>query len=151
MREIDRIIVSALILSKEGKMLLGKKDPLKGGVYPDCWHLPGGGVDEGEELRRALAREVEEEVGLNIALYRVAPIHLKGSGVSEKTLKTGERVICNMEFNRFEVLIDEQTADEIELKLGGDLIEARWFTKKELAKIKQIPGGKEFFRAMGYI
>jgi 8-oxo-dGTP pyrophosphatase MutT (NUDIX family) len=151
MREIDRIIVSALILSKDGKMLLGKKDPLKGGVYPDCWHLPGGGVDEGEELRRALAREVEEEVGLNIALYRVAPIHLKGRGVSEKTLKTGERVICNMEFNRFEVRIDEQTVDEIELKLGGDLIEARWFTKKELAKIKQIPGGKEFFKAMGYI
>jgi hypothetical protein len=42
MREIERTIVSALIFSQDGKLLMGKKDPAKGGVYPDCWHIPGG-------------------------------------------------------------------------------------------------------------
>lgn len=56
-----------------------------------------------------------------------------------------------MEFNRFEVHINDKLADEIELHLKDDLIEARWFSKEELANIKQIPGGKEFFQEAGYI
>jgi 8-oxo-dGTP pyrophosphatase MutT (NUDIX family) len=27
---------------------MGQKDPNKGGVYSDYWHIPGGGVDNGE-------------------------------------------------------------------------------------------------------
>lgn len=41
MREIERQIVSALIFSKDGKLFQGMKDPNKGGVYSDCWHIPG--------------------------------------------------------------------------------------------------------------
>lgn len=43
LREITREIVSGLIFSADGKLLMGKKDPTKGGVYSDCWHIPGGG------------------------------------------------------------------------------------------------------------
>ena len=46
MREIERTIVSGLVFSKDGKLLMGLKDPAKGGVYPDVWHIPGGGIDE---------------------------------------------------------------------------------------------------------
>lgn len=67
MRKIKREIVSALLFSKDNKLLMGKKDPTKGGVYPDCWHLPGGGVDDGESLVDALKREVIEEVGMHNA------------------------------------------------------------------------------------
>jgi len=74
MREIQRTIVSALIFSKDGKLLMGKKNPAKGGVYPDCWHIPGGGVEEKETLEQALKREVQEEVGINISPYRIAPV-----------------------------------------------------------------------------
>lgn len=52
MRKINRIIVAALIFSKDGKLLMGTKDPRRGGVYSDCWHLPGGGVEEGETLEQ---------------------------------------------------------------------------------------------------
>ncbi|MEI8090766.1 MAG: hypothetical protein WCG98_00445 [bacterium] len=46
MREIHRTIVSAVIFSKDGKLLMGKKDPNAGGVYSQYRHFPGGGVDE---------------------------------------------------------------------------------------------------------
>jgi len=152
MREIHRKIVSALIFSKDGKLLMGKKDPKKGGVYPNAWHIPGGGVDEGETMEQALAREIREEVGIDITKYRIIKVPLIGAGVSEKTLKdTGEKVLCHMEFNRFEVHIDDKNADEIELHLDDDLIEAKWFSKEELPTVQQIPGGKEFFEQMGYM
>jgi NADH pyrophosphatase NudC (nudix superfamily) len=60
-------------------------------------------------------------------------------------------VLCHMEFNRFEVHIDDQDAGDIKLQLSDDLIEVKWFSKEELPLVKQIPGGKEFFEEMGYI
>lgn len=152
MREIHRTIVSALIFSKDNKILMGKKDPTKGGVYSDCWHIPGGGVEEGQSFKDALAREVIEETGIDITPYTLTPIPYVDAGVAEKTLKdTGEKVLCHMEFNRFKIIIDDKNADEIKLHLEDDLVEARWFSIDELPSIKQIPGGKEFFQKLGYI
>lgn len=152
MREINRIIVSALIFSQDNKLLLGRKDPASGGVYPDCWHVPGGGVEIGESFEEALAREIREEVGLDITPYVLISIPIVETGVSEKILKdTGEKVFCHMEFNMFKIIINDKKADEIKLQLNDDLVEIRWFKMEELPFIKQIPGGKEFFQKLGYI
>lgn len=151
MRQIERTIVSALIFSKDGKLLMGKKDPSKGGVYPDCWHIPGGGIDEGETLEQALQREIKEEVGIDISPYNPILIPGKGGGIAEKTLPSGEKVLCKMEFNRYRVDIKDKLADEINVDLNDDLIEIRWFSSDELPTVKQIPGGKEFFQKLGMI
>ena len=152
MRTIQRKIVSALLFSKDGKILMGKKDPSKGGVYPDVWHIPGGGIDEGETMEQTLAREVLEEVGIEVKTSMIKHIDSIGHGTTEKTLQdTGEKVMCEMEFNYFEIHIDDRNADDIELHLNDDLVEAKWFSKEELPNVKQIPGGKEFFEKMGYV
>lgn len=152
MRTIQRKIVSALIFSKDGKILMGKKDPNKGGVYPDVWHIPGGGIEEGETMEQTLAREIFEEVGIDIKPYLKKSINIIGHGTAEKTLQdTGEKVMCEMEFNRFEINIFDKNADEIKLNLEDDLTEVKWFSKEELSNVKQIPGGKEFFEKMGYM
>ncbi len=151
MREINRTIVSAIILSKDRKILMGKKDPAKGGVWPDMWHIPGGGVDEGETLEQALTREVKEEVGLDISDAKITPLNHNFTGTTEKTIKdTGERVLCHMLFNHFEVQLNKN-ANKIELHLSDDLVESHWFTLEELPNVKQIPGSKEWFEEMGYI
>jgi 8-oxo-dGTP pyrophosphatase MutT (NUDIX family) len=151
MREIQRKIASAIVFSKDRKILMGKKDPTKGGVYSDCWHIPGGGREEDETLEQTLLREVLEETGINISSYEIKFIPIINSGVAEKTLKTGERVLCHMEFNVFEVDINDKNADDIALNPTDDLVEMHWFDSEELKDVKQIPGGKEFFIKAGYI
>ncbi|HYF05388.1 MAG TPA: NUDIX hydrolase [Patescibacteria group bacterium] len=151
MREIQRTIVVAFVFSKDGKLLMGKKDPSKGGVFPNTWHFPGGGINEDESFEQALAREVKEEAGLDIHGLRIVPIELKNYASSEKTLwSTQERVLCHMEFNYFEIFLEEN-ADMIKLTPGDDLVELKWLTREELGHVEHIPGGREFLQKIGYI
>lgn len=56
-----RLGVGVIITRPDGAILLGRR------VYPnapECWCLPGGKVDPGEDLATAAARETLEECGL---------------------------------------------------------------------------------------
>src|SRR5205814_4024280 len=112
---------------------MGRKDPAKGGVYPDAWHIPGGGVEQGETFEQTLEREMREEVGIDVSKHKVVHVPVVNLGTSEKTLETGERALVRMQFNYFEVHID-QNAQDIKLNPGDDLAEMKWFSKEELAK-----------------
>lgn len=149
LREIERPIASLIILSSDGKLLMGRKDPAKGGVYPNAWHIPGGGIDKDESQEDAARREGFEEVGIDLTNVELTPLLFVGRGETVKTLADGERVWCSMTFNRFEARLD-RTAAEIELHPTDDLVELRWFEPDELAEAEQIPGGKEFFIQAGY-
>lgn len=152
LREIERVIASTVVFSSDGYVLMGRKDPAKGGVYNDAWHIPGGGVEGDETLVRAAARELSQEVGISLSEEKFIAIPIVGNGAAVKTLKNGERVWCRMEFNRFEVRLDKPASELSEaLRPGDDLIELHWFAPEQLADIKQIPGGKEFFLEAGYI
>jgi ADP-ribose pyrophosphatase YjhB (NUDIX family) len=63
-----QLAVSAAIF-REGKVLLTRRarSPAKG-----FYSLPGGRVEFGESLHQALAREVREETGLDIAIVGLA-------------------------------------------------------------------------------
>jgi len=60
---IQKVVVGAVV-ADEGKVLFleRKPDDFMGGLV----ELPSGTVDEGEELLSALAREVNEETGLDV-------------------------------------------------------------------------------------
>ena len=55
-----RVAIRVLIV-QDGKVLLVKE------ADDNWWALPGGGVDHGETIESALAREVEEELGVPTA------------------------------------------------------------------------------------
>lgn len=50
-----------LVIDKQGRIFLIKHS------YVSGWHLPGGGVETGENLRTALARELMEEGNIRLA------------------------------------------------------------------------------------
>ena len=58
--------VRALVIDEQGRVFLVKHS------YVSGWHLPGGGVEAGETLSEALARELREEGNIEIT---AAPQH----------------------------------------------------------------------------
>jgi 8-oxo-dGTP pyrophosphatase MutT (NUDIX family) len=151
MRTIYRDIVSALVLSKDNKLLMGMKDPASGGVYADCWHIPGGGIDEGEEQIEALRREILEEVGIDIASATVTLADDEGTGETEKVLKdTNETVLCKMQFSVYRVDINED-ASQIKIRPNDDLVKLAWVSMEGINNYKLTPPSIALFTRLGYL
>jgi 8-oxo-dGTP pyrophosphatase MutT (NUDIX family) len=60
----------ALITVGKGNYLMQLRDQKPGIFYPGHWGLFGGAVDPGEPPERALRRELEEELGLQVQAVR---------------------------------------------------------------------------------
>src|SRR5580704_11043852 len=54
--------VVAAILERDGNVLIGRRKPEQS--HPLKWEFPGGKVEPGESPEQALARELEEELGI---------------------------------------------------------------------------------------
>lgn len=127
------------------------KNPEKGGVYADCWHIPGGGVDEKEDKISALAREIKEETGIVVAPGKAEFIDDRGRGEAEKVLKaTGEGVLCQMKFYVYKIILDKNGAD-VKVSLNGDLEKYQWTDLRDLKNLKLTPPSIELFRRLGYL
>jgi 8-oxo-dGTP diphosphatase len=57
-------VVAAVLERADGSFLLAQRPP--GKVYAGWWEFPGGKVESGEPLARALEREILEELGLRV-------------------------------------------------------------------------------------
>jgi ADP-ribose pyrophosphatase YjhB (NUDIX family) len=79
-----RIRVSAL-LRWQGRILLCRHEKPGRGEY---WLLPGGGVNAGESLTDALARELSEEVGIDDELPLEGPVALVDSISPQRAFAT---------------------------------------------------------------
>lgn len=70
----SRIRVVAAMLEKEGRYLITQRRPTA--TLPLLWEFPGGRVEEGETDEAALARELFEEMGIEVAVAeRVMQVH----------------------------------------------------------------------------
>jgi len=130
--------------------LIGMKDSAGGGVYADCWHIPGGGVGEDEDQIAALRREILEEVGIDTTSAQLSLVDDTGTGEAEKTLKTGEIVLCKMKFNVHRVDIDKD-ASNIQTSLNDDLVKLVWVDIKDLGDYKLTPPSVTLFTRLGYL
>lgn len=62
MSELPLIRVVAAVIPSEGRFLLTKRGP--GRHMSGYWEFPGGKIEDGESHADALARELEEELGI---------------------------------------------------------------------------------------
>lgn len=68
----QRVAAYALI-RRDGEVLLTRMSSRT--RIPGRWTLPGGGIDHGEDPKRALVREVFEETGLHVDPGPLADVH----------------------------------------------------------------------------
>ena len=148
LRQIERDIVGAVIVSADGKILLGKNRA--GGVYEGMLTVPGGGIEPGEDAATALHREVLEEAGIDLTHATVEKVATTTGG-AEKTLPdTGERVWAAMTFHNYVVTLDVPASD-VTLAAGSDFAQARWFTRHELASQQLAPTVAQLLATCGYL
>lgn len=62
-------VAVGVLLQDDGRFLLTSR-PL-GKVYAGYWEFPGGKVESGESVQQALARELHEELGIEVAIDAV--------------------------------------------------------------------------------
>lgn len=63
---IDHRVVAGLLRAGDSVLLCHRRPDRR--WYPDVWDLPGGHVDEGEDPRHALVRELGEELSVRVDL-----------------------------------------------------------------------------------
>ena len=59
-----RPCVGCMVFNHEGRVFLGRRVMQEAG---EAWQMPQGGIDQGEDARRAALRELEEETGITKA------------------------------------------------------------------------------------
>jgi ADP-ribose pyrophosphatase YjhB (NUDIX family) len=140
-----RIIVSAVIENNKGEILIGKKRSNRG-VYLGAWHIPGGGLEEGEGegegIEEGLKREIKEETNLEIT--DVKPIHFSDDITTK--IKDGQTEEIHMIFLEFRCKAETEN-----ISPGDDLEVLKWIPRSEIKNYRLTPPGEELFRFLGWI
>lgn len=141
MRTIQREIIGVIIESADNKFLFGQRIPSQS--YGGKWVIIGGGIEEGEDELAAVIRETKEETGIDISNLPTRKLMDGITGETEKTLRTGERVLCKLNCHDFWTKLDKKSED-IELTFEPEeFTELSWFEKDEIGKLDLSPISKE--------
>ena len=108
-----RIPISLALLVRDGRVLLGHRDPSRR-WYPDCWDLVGGHVESGELPHEAVSRECLEELGVHV--HDLLPIPLP---VTDPTLDVHAFLVTRWEGEPVNAAPEEH--DDLRWFRPGDL------------------------------
>jgi len=54
-----------LIVNQNKEIFIQKRSPTRK-LYPNCWEVPGGHIENGESILQTLTREIKEEVSMDL-------------------------------------------------------------------------------------
>ncbi|MBR9701237.1 NUDIX hydrolase [Candidatus Woesearchaeota archaeon] len=105
----------------------------------DCWALPGGGVDEGEDDSKTILRELEEELGKKFSKDQL-------EFLGEWNWHILESIV---EYPTFRIRLDKKFQVKLDPKEHDDYL---WVTAQEYFDMCNThPGTKELLWRIGYI
>jgi len=95
-------------------------------------------------------REVLEETGVDITRAVITQIKDVSTDESEKTLKTGERVLVKMNFYDFEVRLSVNS-ELVELRFEDDYADTNWYGADDLKNTSIGPATKATLEKLHFI
>ena len=122
-----KTVQKAVIKDKEKFLILLRSADSK--FFPGHWDFPGGKLEEGEDPKSGIVREVLEETRLKIKPLKIANIY-------EMTLKDIP--------HRF-VVHDVKTFSR-DVKLSEEHTKFRWATRTAMLKLKIEPYMRRYFK-----
>src|SRR3546814_20992622 len=66
------LVVAAALIDPDGRVLVQQRAP--GKSLAGLWEFPGGKVEPGEDSQQALARELDEELGIATDVTALSPV-----------------------------------------------------------------------------
>lgn len=121
-------VIAQIVLFRDGKFLLTKRrvehddDP----KWDGYWQIPTGTVNFGEDIREAVIREAQEELGIDVEL--------------ERTLAVTQKVNHDEGWHGvFMAFLCKQTDESKPIKINHEAYEYGWYTPNQIAQLKVIP------------
>lgn len=126
-----RLVVGALITDGAGRIYAQRRS-LTRELFPGCWDLVGGHHEPGETITQALAREVNEETGWELALVGpvVEVLDWVAGGIRRREVDFLVTVAGNLAAPRLEASKHVEgrwlSATELSVLLEGRRSDDRW-------------------------
>ncbi len=132
-----RQVVRALVKNSEGKYLIVMH------LKSDTWTIPGGHIDEGETLQRAVKRELKEEFNIKIKLLGEKDDfwieHIKSLVLPIANYKIYYKSKKFGQVKKQEYIFHAEVKDISELKAcPKEIKDYKWLTPEEIFEIENI-------------
>lgn len=141
MPEIERHVVSAILWTDDGRVLLQQRDDKPDLRYAGCWTIFGGQVETGEDPEAAIFRELVEELDLTdqpLALFEryTCPVRTTPGVVRTTNHVYAGRLVRPMETltlheGQAMALFTAEQAAHHDLAFAQSPVVARWFDGRE--------------------
>ena len=141
---ITRIVVCPIIRNDDDEYLICKM-PMNRGTYPGQWGLPGGGMENNEQMLDSLRREICEELGTELKISEIIPWTFRDT-IREKLFPDGSKKQIYMIFLMFDCLADNKI-----VKLNDEFEAYAWVKPQKLMKYDLNEATKITFYQKGFL
>ena len=124
-----------LLVDRAGRLLLFQFVDEERPQYRASWLTPGGGVNPGEELSQAAARELWEEIGLVVAPPALGPVVALTSGYVDLGWAVG---VFRDDFFFYRVDRHEVDTSRLDERERRELTGHRWWSIEEMAGTDEL-------------